>query len=107
MVSGAYHLITKGMVRELITFLKDKKIAGSSGLVSKIVKLLGGTEICIITNLKKNIIKGVIPTKLKLSTIVNYCDKGKELPFFVISVFKKFNFTVALQDSLIYTIYMK
>ena len=52
-VSGPYHLITKGMVRELITFLKHKKIAGSSGLVSKIVKLLGGAEICIITNLKK------------------------------------------------------
>ena len=97
-VSGAYHLITKGMVRELITFLKDKKICRIIRISIKNCKIIRWSRNLHHNKSKKNIIKGVIPAKLKLSTIVNYCDKGKELPFFVISFFKKFNFTVALQE---------
>ena len=61
-VSGAYHLIAKGMVGEFITFMKDKYVAESSGVVSLAVKSVSGAQIDMITNLKKEwIIVGVIP----------------------------------------------
>ena len=57
-VSGAYHLIAKGMVGEFITFMKDKNVAE----VSLAVKSVSGAQIDMITNLKKEwIIVGVIP----------------------------------------------
>ena len=61
-VSGAYHLIAKGMVGEFITFMKDKNVAESSGVVSLAVKSVSGAQIDMITNLKKEwIIVGVTP----------------------------------------------
>ena len=61
-VSGAYHLKAKGMVGEFITFMKDKNVAESSGVVSLAVKSVSGAQIDMITNLKKEwIIVGVTP----------------------------------------------
>ena len=70
-VSNIPRLIDKDMTGDSISEMKNGKIAGTSGVVSKVLEAAGESEIKITTNRVSQIIVRVIPAEWELSTIVN------------------------------------
>lgn len=61
-VSGVSSVISKDMVRESVSKMKNRKTAGPSGLVSKLVKKPAEAEADMITDLVcQRIVEVVIP----------------------------------------------
>ena len=80
-VSDRPCLKNKDIVRESVSKLKNRKAAGPSGVVSKVIKAAGKAAVNIIANLVNQIkIEGVIAAEWELRTIVNfYRGKGDSL----------------------------
>ena len=67
-VSGVPPLIDKDMVRESISLIKNEKDAGSSGVVSEMVKAAGKARVDMITDLVNQIlVQGVVPAEWETS----------------------------------------